>query len=75
EGDPAKRKTREQEVRRNFDRRFASTADRYRKELTDWYGQEQAGKIKYAEVFEICEYGRRPSKQEIRKLFPFLPNP
>ena len=32
-------------------------------------------KIKYAEAFEICEYGRRPSKEEIRKLFPFFSSP
>ncbi len=73
--DPDKRKAREQEVRRRFDGRFASTANQFRKELADWYGQERAGKIKYAEAFEICEYGRRPSKQEIRKLFPFFPSP
>ena len=75
EDDPAKRKAREEDVRRNFDRRFANTADRFRKELSDWYGQEQAKKIKYAEAFEICEYCRRPSRQEIRELFPFFPNP
>ena len=75
ENDPAKRKAREREVRQRFDRRFASTADQFRKALVNWYGQERAGKIKYAEVFEICEYGRRPSKQEIRKLFPFFDNP
>ncbi len=73
--DPDKRKAREQEVRQRFDNRFASTADRFRKQLTDWYGQERAKKIKYAEAFEICEYGRRPSKKEIRKLFPFFPSP
>jgi LmbE family N-acetylglucosaminyl deacetylase len=73
--DPDKRKAREQEVRRRFDARFASTADRFRKELADWYGQERAKKIKYAEAFEICEYGRRPSTQEIRKLFPFFSAP
>ena len=73
EGDPAKRKAREEEVRRSSDRRSASTADRFRKELGNWYGPEQGKKIKYAEVFEICEYGRRPSKQEIQKLFPFFP--
>ena len=75
ENDPGKRKAREQEVRQRFDRRFASTANQFREQLNGWYGQERAGKIKYAEVFEICEYGRRPSKQEIRKLFPFFPNP
>jgi len=75
EDDQAKRKAREQEVRNNFDRRFAGTANRFRKELAELYGQEQAQKIKHAEVFEICEYGRRPSKAEIRKLFPFFESP
>jgi len=27
----------------------------------------------YAEAFEICEYGRRPSDDDIRTLFPFFP--
>ena len=36
------------------------------------YGS-QAGKIKYAEAFEITEYGHQPSEQEIRMLFPFFP--
>jgi len=75
ENDPDKRKAREQEVRRRFDGRFASTANQFRNKLADWYGQERAKKIKYAEAFEICEYGRRPSKKEIRKLFPFFPSP
>jgi hypothetical protein len=26
-----------------------------------------------AEAFEVCEYGRRPSEQELRRLFPFFP--
>lgn len=73
--DPTKRKAREQEVRRRFDRRFAGTANRFREQLTNWYSKERAAKIKYAEAFEICEYGRRPSKEEIRKLFPFFASP
>ena len=28
---------------------------------------------KYAEAFEICEYGRRPDAAEVKRLFPFLP--
>jgi len=69
--DAAARRAREKQVRRSFDGRFAGTANRFRKQLIDWYGQEKGGKIKYAEAFEIGEYGRRPSKQEIKKLFPF----
>ena len=40
--------------------------------LEKWYGTEKANSIKFAESFEICEYGRRPSEEEIRKLFPML---
>ena len=29
-------------------------------------------KAKYAEAFEICEYGAQPTEAEIRKLFPML---
>jgi LmbE family N-acetylglucosaminyl deacetylase len=37
-----------------------------------WYG-DKADEITHAEAFEICEYGRRPDKEEILKLFPMLP--
>lgn len=43
-----------------------------RKSLNKWYGAEIAKNFKYAEAFEICEYGRRPSDEEIRNLFPFF---
>jgi hypothetical protein len=29
--------------------------------------------VKYAEAFEICEHGRQPGDEEIRRLFPFFP--
>jgi len=41
--------------------------------LEKWYGKEKADKVKQAEVFEICEYGKQPSPEEIKKLFPMLP--
>jgi len=37
-----------------------------------WYGKERAAKMKFVEAFEIGEYGRRPSDDEIRRLFPML---
>lgn len=40
--------------------------------LEKWYGKERAQKVKIVESFEICEYGRRPSDDEIRRLFPML---
>jgi LmbE family N-acetylglucosaminyl deacetylase len=41
--------------------------------LQKWYGPERAGQAKQAEVFEICEYGKRPSEADIRRFFPMLP--
>jgi len=41
--------------------------------LAKWYGAEAAAKIRYAEAFEVCEYGARPGPEEIRRLFPFFP--
>jgi LmbE family N-acetylglucosaminyl deacetylase len=71
--DPAKRLAREKYVRERFDRRFAATAARFRDKLKQWYGEEKGNTIKYAEAFEICEYGRRPKMEELRRLFPFFP--
>jgi len=73
--DPEKRRTRQQEVRRSWEGSFVQTANQYRKQLVEGYGQEQAAKVRCAEAFEICEYGRQPSKKEIRELFPFFPAP
>jgi LmbE family N-acetylglucosaminyl deacetylase len=71
--DAAAKEARRKQVREGFLARFASTADRFRSRLAELYGAEQAAKVKYAEAFEICEYGRQPDKAEIRRLFPFLP--
>jgi N-acetylglucosamine malate deacetylase 1 len=64
---------RKKEVREQFDQRFLSAAQRFGLQLLQWYGPDEAKKIRYAEAFEICEYGRMPGKAEIRKVFPFLP--
>ena len=80
-GQDARRKT----VRAEFRNHFAGPADRYRADLARWYGKKQAESIRFAEVFEVCEYGRAWSslsaasrsgdEAEIRKHFPFLPDP
>ena len=49
-----------------------AVADRFRAELVEWYGKDAAAKVHHAEAFEICEYGRRPNKKELAKLFPFF---
>jgi LmbE family N-acetylglucosaminyl deacetylase len=43
-----------------------------REALARWYGPE-ASRFRYAEAFEICEYGHRPNADELRRLFPFFP--
>jgi LmbE family N-acetylglucosaminyl deacetylase len=53
--------------------RQSAEAKNARATLAQWYGAEAADKIKYAEAFEICEYGHQPSQAEIRKIFPFFP--
>jgi LmbE family N-acetylglucosaminyl deacetylase len=42
--------------------------------LEKWYGEERASEFNYAESFEIAEYGRYPSDEEIRMIFPMLQN-
>ena len=71
--DPAKQADRRRQVREGFATRSRDIADRFRGKLTEWYGAERAAKIEFAEAFEICEYGRQPTKDELRQLFPFLP--
>jgi LmbE family N-acetylglucosaminyl deacetylase len=46
-----------------------------REALVKWYGAKTGNAIRYAEAFEICEYGTRPDDVLIRTLFPFLPAP
>ena len=43
-----------------------------RQSLEKWYGKDRAAQASQAEVFEICEYGKRPSEADIRRLFPML---
>lgn len=62
-----------QRVRESFRSRFARTAEQYRDRLVALYGEEAGKAVKYAEAFEVCEYGRQPSAEDIRRLFPFYP--
>jgi len=45
--------------------------DDVRAALRKWYGAK-AEAVKDAEAFEVCEYGRRPSEADLRRLFPFF---
>ena len=56
-------------------KRYAATAQKYRPKLVEWLGEEKARAVKAAEAFEVCEYGSPPSKEQLKKLFPFFANP
>ncbi|WP_142785361.1 PIG-L deacetylase family protein [Changchengzhania lutea] len=43
-----------------------------RQSLIKWYGTKVGNSVEYAEAFEICEYGKQPTDEEILELFPML---
>jgi hypothetical protein len=54
-------------------RRSGRTGDwkeRYGDLITERYGKARAEKIEHVEGFELCEYGRQPSRQELWEMFP-----
>jgi LmbE family N-acetylglucosaminyl deacetylase len=59
-------------LREKWSDRQSREAEKYRDVLIKLYGEERGKKVKYAEAFELCEYGRRPSAEELKKLFPFF---
>ena len=50
---------------------FAKTAARFRKELIERYGKERGSKIRYAEAYEVCEYGEPLTEELKNELFNF----
>ncbi len=58
-------------LKRGWAVRFAKTAARFRRELIEKYGEEKGSKVRFAEAFEVCEYGK-PLTEELKKVFfPF----
>lgn len=70
--EPKAQEKRRQVVRARMANRYRNVAERYRKELIQWYGKEKGEKVEHAEAFEICEYGKQPTKKELTQLFPFF---
>jgi LmbE family N-acetylglucosaminyl deacetylase len=46
-------------------------AERFRSRLEAAYGKERAGRVRYAEAYELSEYGYQPHPDEVGQLFPF----
>jgi LmbE family N-acetylglucosaminyl deacetylase len=55
-------------------KRFHPPGESVRKCLEKWYHEPYASKIMNAEAFRISEFGRKPDKDELLKLFPMLKN-
>jgi LmbE family N-acetylglucosaminyl deacetylase len=68
--DPEQRK---KWLRSSIEQRSTVTPE-IRLTLEKWYGKEKADMIKSAEAFEICEYGKQPTPENIRELFPMFPS-
>src|SRR4051812_39476102 len=60
--EPAGRNKRRAEVRESLARRYAAAADKYRDSLIKYYGADRGRNVKYAQAFEVCEYGKRPTQ-------------
>ena len=71
--DDAGRAKRREQVRQAYLGRARQLADAYRDKLAEFYGADGAKAVVHAEAFEVCEYGRRPTPDELRRLFPFFP--
>jgi N-acetylglucosamine malate deacetylase 1 len=69
--DEPARKRRTEECRQNLAHRYAGLANTYRDTLTKFYGADRGKAIQYAQAFEVCEYGRQPSQEQLKQLFPF----
>ncbi len=67
---PAGEQERRAWFRARMEERLAHEADRFRAQLNQRYGAERGQQIKFAEAFELCEYGA-PLAENARQLFPF----
>ncbi len=59
-------------IAEQFQRRDAAVANQYRDLLVAYYGEQRGNAFKYAEAFEVSEYGSQPTREQLKKLFPFF---
>jgi LmbE family N-acetylglucosaminyl deacetylase len=60
-------------LERQYRKRLAPRADKYRELLVQTYGEDRGRAVTLVEAFEPCEYGSPLDEQARRRLFPFLP--
>jgi hypothetical protein len=68
---PAGESARMKWIEQTWGPRFRAYTKRAEKGLKRWYGKSAASKVRYAEAFEVSEYGRQPNHDELAKIFPF----
>jgi LmbE family N-acetylglucosaminyl deacetylase len=68
---PAGQAERRAWIAERFGRHFRPIAETNRDKLVQRYGDEKGRGVRYAEAFEICEYGTQPKPEELKRLFPF----
>ncbi len=52
--------------------RQTAEANRHREVLVRLYGDTRGRAVKYAETFELCEYGAKATEEDLKRLFPFF---
>ena len=67
--EPLEREKRYQGQVERMAKRDGAVAEKYRPKLMELFGKQTGGMVRYAEAFELCEYGRRPTQEELKKLF------
>jgi LmbE family N-acetylglucosaminyl deacetylase len=69
---PQEKAARWEWTRKRTASRYSQLADRFRPKLIELLGDEKGKAVKYAESFEICEYGSQPTHADLMRIFPFF---
>jgi LmbE family N-acetylglucosaminyl deacetylase len=72
DGVPAGEDDRIEWLAKTWGPRFREHTKRATKGLRRWYGKSAASKFRYAEAFEVSEYGKQPDKAGLEAIFPFI---
>lgn len=68
---PANPDDRQAWLRARLEPRLRGIADRFREQLVAAYGPERGARVRYAEAFEVAEYGAPLTDEARQRLFPF----
>lgn len=69
---PTEEEARKAYIAGRFQQRDAWVADTWRDLLVEYYGEERGNAFRFAEAFEVSEYGSQPTREQLKALFPFF---